>query len=153
MVALLHIAFLITFLALSIRDVLSLRLVLCVANALQVIQKTHSGLYDREDDLYIALWNLLFLTINIIQVIKTIRERSPIKIPDDIDDIYKTKFSNMTPREFIYFWSLGKQGEVIDEQIIQEGDYQKSLFLLLFYQHIGRLQVQGILFLMILSSL
>ena len=85
----------------------------------------------REEDIYIALWNALFLTINIIQVIKTIRERSPIKIPDDIEDIYRTKFSDMTPREFIYFWSLGKQGAVENKQIIKEGDYQKSLFLIL----------------------
>ena len=47
---------------------------------------------DRGDDIYIALWNALFLAINIIQVVKTIRERSPIKIPNEIEDIYRTKF-------------------------------------------------------------
>ena len=69
--------------------------------------------------------------VNTIQVFKLIRERSPIKIPDEIDDIYKSKFSDMTQREFLYFWNLGTQNDVTDACLINEGDYQKSLFLIL----------------------
>ena len=79
----------------------------------------------------IAFWNASFLAINLFQVVKIIKERSPVKIPDDIVDIYRTKFSDMTHREFLYFWSLGKQKDVTDVSLINEGEYQKSLFLIL----------------------
>jgi len=121
-----HLAYLITFVALAIRDVLSLRIVLSFANLLQVIYQ-----YGFNDNPDIAAWNALFLTVNIIQVVKLMKERAPVKLPDDIDDIYRTKFSDMTHREFLYFWSLGKQKDVTDSSIIKEGEYQKNLFLIL----------------------
>lgn len=121
-----HLAYLITFVALAIRDVLFLRIVLSFANVLQVVYQ-----YGFNDNPDIAVWNALFLIINIIQVVKLMKERAPIKIPDDIEDIYRTKFSDMTHREFLYFWSLGKQRDVEDCSIIKEGEYQKNLFLIL----------------------
>ena len=121
-----HLAYLITFVALAIRDVLFLRIVLSIANILQVVYQ-----YGFNNNPDIAFWNALFLAINTIQVFKLIRERSPVKIPDEIDDIYKSKFSDMTQREFVYFWSLGKQKDATDVLLINEGEYQKSLFLIL----------------------
>ncbi len=121
-----HLAYLITFVALSIKDVLFLRIVLSVACFLQVIYQL--GFNNNPD---IAVWNTLFLITNLIQVVKLIKERAPVKIPDDIADIYRTKFSDMTHREFLYFWSLGKQKDVTDSALIKEGEYQKSLFLIL----------------------
>ena len=121
-----HLAYLITFVALAIRDVLFLRIVLSFANVLQVVYQ-----YGFNDSPDIAVWNALFLIINIIQVVKLMKERAPVKIPDDIEDIYRTKFSDMTHREFLYFWSLGKQRDVEDCSIIKEGEYQKNLFLIL----------------------
>ena len=121
-----HLAYLITFVALTIKDVLFLRVVLSVACFLQVIYQL--GFNNNPD---IAVWNALFLATNLIQVVKLIKERSPVKIPDDIVDIYRTKFSDMTHREFLYFWSLGKQKNVTDSALIKEGEYQKSLFLIL----------------------
>ena len=121
-----HLAYLITFIALSIRDVLFLRIVLSVACCLQVVYQ-----YGFNNNPDIAFWNASFLAINLFQVVKIIKERSPVKIPDDIVDIYRTKFSDMTHREFLYFWSLGKQKDVNDISLINEGEYQKSLFLIL----------------------
>ena len=121
-----HLAYLITFIALSIRDVLFLRIVLSVACCLQVVYQ-----YGFNNNPDIAFWNASFLAINLFQVVKIIKERSPVKIPDDIVDIYRTKFSDMTHREFLYFWSLGKQKDVNDILLINEGEYQKSLFLIL----------------------
>tara|TARA_B100001142_G_scaffold315583_1_gene354402 strand:+ start:3073 stop:3750 length:678 start_codon:yes stop_codon:yes gene_type:complete len=121
-----HLAYLITFVALSIKDVLFLRIVLSVACLLQVVYQL--GFNNNPD---IAVWNTLFLATNLIQVVKLIKERAPVKIPDDIVDIYRTKFSDMTHREFLYFWSLGKQKNVTDSALIKEGEYQKSLFLIL----------------------
>ena len=121
-----HLAYLITFIALSIRDVLFLRIVLSFACCLQVVYQ-----YSFNNNPDIAFWNAAFLAINLFQVVKIIKERSPVKIPDDIVDIYRTKFSDMTHREFLYFWSLGKQKDVTDVSLINEGEYQKSLFLIL----------------------
>jgi len=97
-----HFAYFTTFVALAIRDVLFLRVVLSFANILQVVYQ-----YGFNDNPDIAIWNALFLMINTIQVFKLLRERSPVKIPDDIEDIYRSKFSDMTQREFLYFWNLG----------------------------------------------
>ena len=83
-----HLAYLITFVALAIRDVLFLRIILSFANILQVVYQ-----YGFNNNPDIAFWNALFLMINTIQVFKLVRERSPVKIPDQIDDIYKSKFS------------------------------------------------------------
>ena len=112
-----HVGYFITFTALAIRDVLFLRIVLSCANVLQVIYQF--GFNNNSD---IALWNALFLFINTIQVIKIIKERSPIKLPDSIEDIYKTKFSSMAQREFLYFWNLGAQKDVIDSNLIMKLD-------------------------------
>ena len=121
-----HIAYLTTFIALAIRDVLFLRIILSFANILQIVYQ-----YGYNNNPDIAIWNGLFLIINAIQVVKLIRERSPIKLPDEINDIYKNKFSDMTQREFLYFWNLGSQKDTTDSRLIKEGDYQKSLFLIL----------------------
>ena len=121
-----HVAKFITFISLAIKDVLFLRIVVTFAIIIEVFYQLQIA--NKPD---IAFWNCLFLMINSIQVVKLIRERSPVKIPDEIDDIYRTKFSDMTQREFLYFWSLGKQKDVTDEILIKEGEYQKSLFLIL----------------------
>ena len=108
--------------SLAIKDVLFLRIVVTFAIIIEVFYQLQIA--NKPD---IAFWNCLFLMINSIQVVKLIRERSPVKIPDEIADIYRTKFSDMTQREFLYFWSLGKQKDVTDESLIKEGEYQKSL--------------------------
>ena len=128
-----HAAYFITFVALAIKEVLFLRIILSCANTLQVVYQLF---YNNNPD--IAFWNFIFLLVNTIQVIKLIRERSPVKIPDEIEDIFRTKFSNMTHREFLYFWSLGRQHDTTDTNVINEGEYQKSIFLILS----GQAQVQ-----------
>ena len=79
-----HLAYLITFIALSIKDVLFLRIVLSFACSLQVVYQL--GFNNNPD---IAVWNALFLATNLIQVVKLIKERSPVKIPDDIENLIK----------------------------------------------------------------
>ncbi len=120
-----HFAKLITFVSLAIKDVLFLRIVVTFAIIIEVFYQLNYG------NPQIAFWNCMFLMVNTVQVFKLIRERSPIKIPDEIEDIYRSKFSDMTQREFIYFWNLGAQKDVTDACLIKEGDYQKSLFLIL----------------------
>ncbi len=85
-----HLAYFITFIALAIKEVLFLRIVLSCANTMQVV---YQFFYNDNPD--IAFWNFVFLVVNTIQVVKLIRERSPVKIPDDIEDIFRTKFSNI----------------------------------------------------------
>ena len=108
----------------------------CLISAKNSLQVVYQLFYNNNPD--IAFWNFIFLLVNTIQVVKLIRERSPVKIPHEIEDIFRTKFSNMTHREFLYFWSLGKQKEITDSTVIDEGEYQKSIFLILS----GQAQVQ-----------
>ena len=71
------------------------------------------------------------MAINVFQVVKLLRERRPVVLPDVIADLHTGIFSDMTQREFLYFWQLGKQGKFSDTHIMREGENQNSLFLVL----------------------
>ena len=122
-----NLAYFITFIALAVRDVLLLRCVLISANTLQVFYQF--GFNANTNN--VGSWNALFLAINVFQVIKLIRERRPVVLPDVIADLHSGIFADMTQREFLYFWQLGKQGKLSDTHIMREGEKQKSLFLVL----------------------
>ena len=75
----------------------------------------------------VAFWNFIFVGINVVQVIRIMRERKPIEIDPELVDLYKTTFHSMTPREFVYFWGLGQIKEAgadvhpeLDRRIGQE---------------------------------
>ena len=65
-------------------------------------------------------------------------ERKPIKIPEDIQDLYNSIFYNFSTKEFINFWSLGEIVSKSNKQIIKEGQKQRHLLLILS----GKVQVK-----------
>tara|TARA_Y100001935_G_C17197596_1_gene453362 strand:+ start:156 stop:806 length:651 start_codon:yes stop_codon:yes gene_type:complete len=127
-----HLGYLVTFLAISIKDVLWLRIVLAVAQILAGIYQWIEGRID------IVLWNMIFTLINFYHIFQILNERKPIKIPEDIQDLYNSIFYNFSSKEFINFWSLGEIVSKSNKQIIKEGQKQRHLLLILS----GKVQVK-----------
>jgi hypothetical protein len=78
----------------------------------------------------ILAWNSIFFILNGIQIIRLVRERKPVEIPHDIRDIYENVFTNMSSREFLYFWSTGEHSSSTDEYLVRLNEVPTELFLL-----------------------
>ena len=120
-----HLGYLFTFLALSVKDMLRLRVILAVAQILLGIYQFSVFRCD------VVVWNTVFTIVNIYHIIRIINERKIVFIPDEIKDIYNNIFDDFTTREFMNFWSLGEYKKSSDALLIKEGDKQKNLYLIL----------------------
>jgi len=109
----------------AIRNILVLRVILILAQGTFI---TYGMLVS---NMSIVIWNTIFILINVYQSVILIKQRRPVIIPDEIIDIYERVFSEMTKREFIYFWQIGKKVVFDREIIIKEGERQDNLFLIL----------------------
>ena len=120
-----HLGYIFTFLALSVKDVLWLRVILATA---QIILGVYQFIEQRYD---VVFWNTIFTFVNMYHIIRIINDRKPIKVPDEIQDIYKNIFFNLTSKEFMYYWNLGEFNSGINANIINQGEKQEDLFLIL----------------------
>ena len=120
-----HLGYIFTFLALSVKDVLWLRIILATA---QTVLGIHQFMIQRYD---VVFWNTIFTFVNVYHILRIINDRKPIKVPDEIKDIYKNIFFNLTAKEFMYYWNLGEFCVGMNNTIINEGEKQKHLFLIL----------------------
>tara|TARA_B100000945_G_scaffold285883_1_gene256473 strand:- start:132 stop:602 length:471 start_codon:yes stop_codon:yes gene_type:complete len=64
-------------------------------------------------------------------IIKIFLERRPQLIPEEIRDLYDDIFSQLTSREFLYFWNMGTIKSKNDEYLIRSGEKQNNLLLVL----------------------
>lgn len=112
-------------LALTVRDILWLRTILISA---QLALMTSGFLTNKLD---LAIWNIVFLTINIVQVIRIIKERKYIVLSPDLEEIFQSTFVGMDRSEFLYFWNMGQIHEIENKKIITEGTKQEDISLLI----------------------
>ena len=78
------------------------------------------------------VWMLIFVSINVFQIIRIVNERRRRYIEPKIVDLYKTIFKDFSSYEFLNFWKIGKIINVNDgELIIRDGDYSNSIRLIL----------------------
>lgn len=120
-----HLGYIFTFLALSIKDVLWLRIVLAMAQLTLGVYQFITVRYD------VVFWNFIFTCVNLYHILRIIQERKPVKIPEEIKDIYTKLFNKMTSREFVYFWNLGELYIDQNKTIIKEGHKVENLYLVL----------------------
>ena len=73
------------------------------------------GVYQwMEGRIDVVVWNSIFTIINCYHIYRIIDERTPIKIPNEIQDIYNNIFNNFTTKEFMNFSEISiifPQGE------------------------------------------
>ena len=120
-----NIGYLLTFIALAIKEIYWLRIILTLA---QVLQLAHAYLID---DPYIGFWTFIFVIINVHQIIILYLDRRNILIPEEILDLYKNIFHTNSNREFLHFWDKGNVCQVEKDTLIKTGDTQTDLMLIL----------------------
>lgn len=123
--ALINLGYLLMLLALIARDILWLRLILLCAQILLGFYGLHSG------NVAMASWNFIFVGINLIRTIGLLAERRPIRLPRDMELIYRQLFASMSRREFLLLWEMGDPRRYDGSQLIHEGEKQTELVLLL----------------------
>ena len=123
---LINLAYLMTFTALSIKEVLWLRIILACSHSMIFINNYYyAGNYN------VAIWNSIFIIVNLVQVFRIYDDRKPRLIPDELKDFYDGIFNEFSPKEFLYFMQLGEIVKNTDKKIISSGDYQRELLLIL----------------------
>jgi CRP-like cAMP-binding protein len=120
-----NIAYVLMLVALGVRNILWLRIILVSAQITFIVY----GLIT--PNLTILIWNCIFLAINSVQSTILILRRRPIALPTEIEDLHENKFSDMSRRDFLYFWQIGKTVDFIDQIIIHDGEHQDRLLLIL----------------------
>ena len=121
----LHCSYLLTLLALSIRGIFWLRIVLTVSQFGHLINAYMN------DDINKGGWTIIFIIINLVQIMIIFRERRELFIPEQIRDLYENIFHTKTSREFLHFWDKGKLMHVDNKTLISQGDNQENLMLVL----------------------
>ena len=124
---LLNLGYTLNVIALAFREILWIRILLTLGYLLRFITQ-----YNYMSNIDASIWMIIFVIINLIQIISIINERRKRSIDSDIIDIYKTVFKSLTSYEFLIFW---KKGEVKHSQkgevIIVKDQRLKSIILLL----------------------
>ena len=118
-------AYLVSLTALAVRDVLRLRLFLLGAQALFLlwgIVLSHLPTIG---------WNLAFVLINAVAIVRILRERRPIDLPEAFRDLHERLFPTMSNREFLLFWELGNPHRQEAGVLVQQGEHPDALKLLL----------------------
>ena len=121
----LHFSYLLTLLALSIRGILWLRIILTISQFGHLINAYMNV------DANKGRWTIIFIVINLVQIMIIFRERRELLIPEQIRDLYENIFHTKTSREFLNFWNKGKIMHTNNEILINKGNNQKSLMLVL----------------------
>jgi CRP-like cAMP-binding protein len=120
-----NLAYVLMLVAFITRDVLYLRGLLVVAQAVVVVYTWHNGVY------MIAAWNALFASINAYMVVQILRERRAVVLPADLQGLYERHFTALTPPEFLRLWHQGQHERVVNQPLARAGEYPEWLYFLL----------------------
>lgn len=124
---LVHLGYLLQLFALLARDVLWLRGILVAA---QSVLAAYAWLQGPEYLPY-AFWNALFVAINLYWVVRLLRERAAVMLPEELRPTYEKHFAALAPPEFLRLWREGRRGSVSDAQLVREGTMPDALYFLL----------------------
>jgi len=110
-----HIASALTLLAYLVRDILWLRtltIFACIAGIVFNYFVAAHPLWP------VINWNLVFIAINVVQIVIIIRERRGVVFTEEEKELYQTLFSNFAPFEFmkllrIASWNDAKKGQLL----------------------------------------
>lgn len=121
----LNVSYILVTIGLLVRNMLLLRSLIAISEGFIIGWALTVG------NQVIAGWNVLFLVINLVQIVRLIIERMPLKLPEELEDIYTNVFNEFKEKEFLYFWNTGKTINVTDEFLCRENQHQDELMLIL----------------------
>ena len=122
---LVHVGYTLQLCALLARDILWLRGLLVLAQSVLCYYAVYRGV------LPIAGWNAVFVVINTAWVIRILRERAAVRLPDDLVEIHGKYFAALSPGEFLSLWQSGERSRVSDRVLMKEGSLPEALYFLL----------------------
>jgi len=124
---LLNIGFVLNFIALAFREILWIRILLTLGYLLRFFYQ-----YYISHSMEASFWMIVFVSVNLFQIIRILNERRKRYIEPKIVDLYKTIFKDFSSYEFLYFWKIGKLKKVTTGKVlINRGDYSNSINLIL----------------------
>ena len=120
-----HVGYALMLGAFVARDVLLLRSMLVVAQAIVTGYALSVGV------LAIAAWNSLFAAVNLVWAVKIVRDRRRVEVPTELKELYEQHFTALGSRDFLRWWSLGVGNVLKDQQLTWNGRRPDALFFLL----------------------
>lgn len=120
-----HLGYLLQLFALLARDVLWLRGILVAAQSVLAFYAWTQGLWPY------VFWNALFVTINIWWVVKLLRERAAVELPEELKPIHQKHFAALSPPEFLRIWLEGVHRTAHDVQLVRQNTRPDALYFLL----------------------
>ena len=110
---LLNIGFVLNFIALAFREILWIRILLTLGYLLRFFYQFYFS-----HSMEASFWKIVFVSINLFQIIRILNERRLRYIEPKIVDLYKTVFKDFSSYEFLYFWKIGKLRNETDAEIL-----------------------------------
>ncbi|SVE05655.1 uncharacterized protein METZ01_LOCUS458509, partial [marine metagenome] len=123
---LLNIGFLFNLIALAFREILWIRILLTLGYFLRFVTQSYI-----EQNMNSSFWMIVFVIINLYQIIRIINERRRRYIEPKIFDIYESVFNSLTTFEFLTFWKMGIIKNVENGTTIIEKNKKLNSILLL----------------------
>ncbi|MDC7226723.1 MAG: cyclic nucleotide-binding domain-containing protein [Spirochaetales bacterium] len=120
-----NLAYVLNLIGLAVKNILILRILLISGQIILI----YTG-YVRGNWI-VMFWNTVFLIINLFRTITLLLERRPVRIPEDLGDIYEESFFHMTGREFMRFWKIGRDFDFKGGTIIENGEASPNVFMIL----------------------
>jgi hypothetical protein len=132
-----HGASILTMAAYLLKDILWLRFLSILACLAGITFNYHVPATPLWSVIY---WNILFIVINVVQIVVIIKERSGIEFTDEEKELHDTLFKNFAPFEFMKLMRIGKWSEAKQGQTLAV-EQQPLDSVMLIYN--GRLSVEA----------
>lgn len=122
---LVHVGYALMLCALLARDILWLRAVLAAAQTNLCLYAVFHGLQG------MAAWNGLFVLINLVWVLRIVRERRAVVLPADLREWHARHFAALAPGDFLRLWEQGALESLSDVILVSEGEKPGALYFIL----------------------
>ncbi|MDB4859686.1 popeye domain-containing protein [Candidatus Marinimicrobia bacterium] len=123
---LLNVGYLLNLVALGFREILWIRILLTLGYFLRFITQSYI-----EQNMDSSFWMIVFVIINLYQIVRIVNERRKRYIEPKIFDIYESVFKSLSTFEFLTFWKMGLIKNVENGVTIIEKDEKLNSILLL----------------------
>tara|TARA_Y100000385_G_scaffold290664_1_gene364808 strand:+ start:2112 stop:2759 length:648 start_codon:yes stop_codon:yes gene_type:complete len=123
---LLNVGYLLNLVALGFREILWIRILLTLGYFLRFITQSYI-----EQNMDSSFWMIVFVAINLYQIVRIVNERRKRYIEPKIFDIYESVFKSLSTFEFLTFWKMGLIKNVANGVTIIKKDEKLNSILLL----------------------
>ncbi|HUP93070.1 MAG TPA: cyclic nucleotide-binding domain-containing protein [Solimonas sp.] len=134
-----HAAFLLLGLSYLIRDILFLRIAAVAASGCMIL---FNVLAYASPTWVLIQWNIVFITINCVHIIRLVHERSGIRFSGQEQELYDTLFAHMSRFEFRKLMRVAHWGDVKDG-VLLVGEGRRHDAIQLLYSGRARVTVKG----------